>query len=264
MLPYLAYMHEGLHISLAAEKLFTVWGLPVTNTLLAAWLAVAVLLVVAFFAGRNVTLIPGRVQNFFELIFDFLIGYMENILGSRALALRFFPLIATLFLFIAVANMSEFMPFFGSIGIHHGDTLVPLFHAANADLNTTLALAIIAVFSIEIAGIMALGFWKYGSKFFNFSSPLLFAVGLIEFVSELSRFISFSFRLFGNVFAGGVLLAVVAYFMPYVLPVPLMAFELFVGIVQGAVFAMLTLFFIKLAITQPHGQHKETHPPAHT
>lgn len=248
-------MHEGLHISLAAERLFSFYGLPITNTLLAVWLVMVVLLVIAFVAGRKPTLVPGRVQNFFELIFDFVLGYMENILGSRALALRYFPLIVTLFLFIATANVFEFIPFYGSIGIYHGHEFVPLFHAANADLNVTLSLAIIAVFAIEIAGIVALGFWKYGSKFFNFSSPLLFAVGLIEFVSELSRFISFSFRLFGNVFAGGVLLAVVGFFMPYVLPVPLMAFEMFVGIVQGAVFAMLTLFFIKLAITEPHGTH---------
>lgn len=256
-------MHEGIHISLAAEPLFHWSGLPITNTLLAVWLVMATLLLIAFFAGRKPTLVPGKLQNFFELIFDFLLGYMENILGSRALALRFFPLIVTLFLFIATANIFEFLPFFGSIGIHHGDEFIPLFHAANADLNTTLALAIIAVFSIEIAGIVALGFWKYGSKFFNFSSPLAFAVGIIEFVSELSRFISFSFRLFGNIFAGGVLLAVVAYFMPYVLPVPLMAFEAFVGVVQGAVFAMLTLFFIKLAIAEPHGSHSEHKGESH-
>lgn len=252
-------MEEGLHISLAAEKLFTLWGLPITNTLLAVWLTMATLLVVAFFVGRKVSLVPGKAQNFFEAIFDFLLGYMENILGSRALAIKFFPLIVTLFLFIATANLFEFIPLFGSIGIHHGHEFIPLFHAANADLNVTLSLAIIAVFAIEIAGIAALGLWKYGSKFFNFSSPLLFAVGLIEFVSELSRFISFSFRLFGNVFAGGVLLAVVGYFMPYVLPVPLMAFEMFVGVVQGAVFAMLTLFFIKLAVAEPHGKHTQEH-----
>lgn len=95
---------------------------------------------------------------------------MENILGSRALALRFFPLILTLFLFIATANIFEFLPFFGSIGIYHGEEFIPLFHAANADLNTTLALAIIAVFSIEIAGIAALGFGSTGQSFLT--SPL--------------------------------------------------------------------------------------------
>src|SRR3989344_2475897 len=125
----------------------------------------------------------------------------------------------------------------------------------NTLLTSWLALAIIAVFTIEIAGIVAGGFFRYAGKFLNFSSPLNFVVGIIELVSELSRFVSFSFRLFGNIFAGEVLLAVAAFFVPYVLPVPLMSFELFIGVVQAAVFALLTLFFIKLAIAEPHGSH---------
>jgi F-type H+-transporting ATPase subunit a len=131
---------------------------------------------------------------------------------------------------------------------------VPLLRPVNTDLNVTLALAIIAVIAIEIIGIMALGVRRYASKFFNFSSPVNFIVGLIELVSELSRFISFSFRLFGNIFAGEVLIAVIVFFVPYILPVPLMVFETFIGIVQATVFAMLTLFFIKLARTPAHGE----------
>ncbi len=123
----------------------------------------------------------------------------------------------------------------------------------NTDLNVTLALTFIVMFFIEFAGIFALGVFKYAGKFVNFSSPINFVVGLIELVSELSRFISFSFRLFGNIFAGEVLIAVVSFFVPYVLPAPIMAFEMFVGIVQGAVFALLTLFFVKMAIAEPHG-----------
>lgn len=246
---------HGLHIALSAERLGTFFGLPITNTLLSAWLAMAILIVVAVIAGRKPTLIPGKIQNFFEMIFEFVIGYMTEIFGNRKRALTYFPLIATIFLFIATSNLLDFMPLMGSIGIHHGDEFLPLLRPVNTDLNVTLALAIIAVIAIEIAGIVTLGIFKYGSKFFNFSSPLKFIVGIIEFVSELSRFISFSFRLFGNIFAGEVLLAVVSYFMPYLLPVPLMAFETFVGVVQAAVFAMLTLFFIKLAVTDPHKAH---------
>ena len=249
-------MHEqaGLHIALAAERLGTLWGVPITNTLVTQWLVIATLLVAGFFVGKNPTLIPGKVQNFFEMLFEFVLGYMENILGTRALAERFFPLIATIFLFICASNLFDFLPFFGSVGLYRMGEFVPLFRPVNTDLNITLALAIVAVISIEISGIVALGVVRYGSKFFNLSSPLKFIVGIIEFVSEMSRFISFSFRLFGNIFAGEVLLAVVAYFMPYVLPVPLMAFETFVGVVQAAVFSMLTLFFIKLAIASPHGE----------
>lgn len=242
----------GLHISLAAEELFELWGVPITNTLVASWLVMAFLLVLAFFVGRNPKMIPSKVQNFFEALFDYVLTFMQQTLGSRELAIKYFPLIATIFLFIATSNLFDFIPIFGTIGIYHGEELVPLFHAVNTDLNVTLALAIVAVISIEIAGIAALGFFRYGSKFFNFSSVLGFVVGIIEFVSEMSRFVSFSFRLFGNIFAGQVLLGVVALFVPYIVPVPLMAFEVFVGVVQGAVFAMLTLFFIKMAITPPH------------
>lgn len=254
---------KGLHIALSAERLGYIFGFPITNTLVSAWFVMIILIIVAVIVGRKPTLVPGKVQNFFEVIFDFVIGYMTEIFGSRSRALTFFPFIATIFLFIATSNLLDFMPFFGSVGLMHGNELVPIFHPVNTDLNVTLALAIIAVFTIEIAGIVALGFFTYASKFFNFSSPLNFTVGLIEFVSEMSRFISFSFRLFGNIFAGEVLLGVVGFFMPYVLPVPLMAFETFVGIVQAAVFAMLTLFFLKLAMAEPHGSNHgtaEAHP----
>lgn len=247
-------MEGGLHISLAPERLFTLWGLPIPNTLIAAWTVIVVLGLVAFAVGRKPQLVPRRLQNLFEMLFDFVLNFMEQTLGSRALAIRYFPLIATIFLFIFASNLFDFLPFFGSVGIHRGGEFIPLYHPVNADLNVTLALAIIAVFSIEIAGIAALGVWRYAGKFFNFKSVLGFFVGIIEFVSELSRFISFSFRLFGNIFAGEVLLSVVALFVPYVFPVPLMAFELFVGFVQAAVFAMLTLFFIKLAVAMPHGE----------
>lgn len=249
----------GLHIALSAERLGSVFGLPITNTLIAAWSVMAVLIITAIVVGRNPGIIPGKVQNLFEMLFEFVLDFMEQTLGSRALAVKFFPLIATIFLFIFCSNLFDFLPFFGSVGVMQGGEFVPFYRPVNTDLNVTLALAIISVISIEVAGIVALGFVKYGSKFINFSSPLKFIVGIIELVSELSRFISFSFRLFGNVFAGEVLLSVIALFLPYVLPVPLQLFELFVGFVQAAVFAMLTLFFIKLAIVEPHGtvEHKE-------
>ncbi|MDB5224731.1 MAG: F-type +-transporting ATPase subunit a [Candidatus Adlerbacteria bacterium] len=254
----------GLHISLAAERVGTLFGLPITNTLLAAWFVMIVLSLTAFFVGRNPKVIPGKVQNFFEMLLDFVLGFIEQTLGSRALAIKYLPLLVTIFLFIFASNLFDFLPFFGSVGIYHGEEFIPFLHAVNTDLNVTLALAIIAVISIEVAGVVALGAWTYAGKFFNFSSPLNFFVGIIEFVSEMSRFISFSFRLFGNIFAGQVLLSVIALFVPYGLPVPMMAFELFVGFVQAAVFAMLTLFFIKIAITAPHGHGSEVaHAPAH-
>ena len=246
-------MHGGLHIALAAERLGSVWSIPITNTLISAWVVMAVLIGIAVIVGRRPTLVPGRVQNAFEMLFEFVLKYMEETLGTRQLAVRFFPLVATMFLFIFMSNLFDFLPFFGSVGIFKDGELVPLFAPVNTDLNTTLALAIIAYLVIEVTGIVVLGFLKYGSKFVNLKAGVLgFLIGLIEFVSNFARLISFSFRLFGNVFAGEVLLAVVIAFVPYIVPVPLLLFETFVGLVHAAIFALLTLVFIKIAISEPH------------
>jgi F-type H+-transporting ATPase subunit a len=252
-------MNEGIHISLAAERLGTLWGIPITNTLLTEWLVMLILIGVAFFIGRKPQMIPTKVQAVFEWLFEYVIQFMEDTLGSRQLALRFFPLIATIFLFILACNWFDFIPFVGSIGFFvpagEGHEFVPLFRAVNTDLNVTLAIAAIAYLVIEITGIVVLGFLKYGSKFVNLRQGVVgFFMGLIEFVSNLARLISFSFRLFGNIFAGEVLIAVIVSFLPFVLPVPLMLFETFVGMVQAAIFALLTLVFVKIAISEPHGE----------
>lgn len=247
---------SGIHVALAPEVLSTVWGIPITNTLIMSWIVMLLLFTIAFVVRSRLSMIPGKFQTFVELTFssieDFIHTTLENKLWSR----RIFPLLLTLFLFIALANLIEFTPGIGSITFldDHGET-VPLLRSMNTDLNVTLALTFIVMFAIEFAGIAALGVFKYAGKFINFSSPMNFVVGLIELISELSRFISFSFRLFGNIFAGEVLIAVVSFFVPYLLPAPVMAFEMFVGLVQGAVFALLTLFFVKMAIAEPHGSH---------
>lgn len=252
----------GIHISLAAERVGELWGLPITNTLITSWIVLLILVAIAVYAGSRVRMVPGRLQAFFEMIFEGAYDYMAATFENRDRARTFFPLIVTVFLFIALANMLEFTPGIGSVGFFHPSTgsgqateFTPLLRSVNTDLNMTLALTVIAVVTIEIAGVAALGFWRYASKFINFSSPILFVAGLIELVSEVSRLVSFSFRLFGNIFAGEVLIGVVGFFVPYFLPVPLMAFEVFVGVIQGLVFAMLILFFIKLAVMDPHEAH---------
>ena len=243
-------METGLHIKLAAERLGSVWGMPITNTLLTSWVVIALLIVAGYFIGRRLSLIPNKVQNAFEMLFEFVLRYMEETLGSRALAVRFFPLIVTLFLFIFTANLFEFLPFVESIGVWKAGEFVPLLRSVNTDLNVTLALALIVFLTIEITGVVVLGFLKYWSKFVNLRGGVLgFIIGLIEFVSNLARLISFSFRLFGNIFAGGILIAVAIAFVPLFLPVPIMLFETFVGLIQAAIFALLTLAFIKIAIT---------------
>lgn len=245
---------SGIHVVLKAEEIFNVLGFPVTNSLLMTWITMAVILIFAFAFRSKLALIPGKLQAGVEWLFEGVLNYMAETLESEKLARRFFPLIMTIFLFIFVANELAFLPGVGSIGIDNGHGgLTPLLRAPSADLNLTLALAIISFITIEVTGVAILGFFKYAGKYVNFSSPINFVVGLIELLSNIGRLISFSFRLFGNIFAGEVMIVVAMFFAAYLLPVPLMAFEVFVGFIQAVVFSMLTLFFIKLAIMEPHG-----------
>ncbi len=254
-------MEEGIHISLAAERLFSVWGVPITNTVLTSSAIVVLLIIGGFIFGKRLRLIPGYFQTAVEMAFEYVFGYVEQSLGSRALAKRYFPLIATIFLFILVANMLHFFPFVGhAIGVDDGHGLVPLLRAPNTDLNMPLALAIISFFVAEFSGILTLGVLKYGSKFVNFRGGAMgFIIGLLEIIGNLARLVSLSFRLFGAIFAGEVLLLVIGVFVPYLVPVPLMAFELFIGLLQAAIFAILTLAYIKLAVEEPHGSGSHAH-----
>jgi len=245
-------MEEGIHVAIAAEKLGEFLGIPITNTLVTSWIVIALLVALAFLVRSRLAMIPGRFQTLTEEAFGFVYDYVAETLESREMARRFFPLLMTIFLFIFVGNMLHFVPGIGSLEYMHE----PLLRAPNTDLTTPLVLAIISFFVIEITGIAAIGFWKYGSKFLQnpIRNPMGFAVGLIELIGELVRVVSLSFRLFGNILAGEVIIAVAVFFAPYFLPVPLMLFEIFIGFLQAAIFALLTLFFIKLAVMEPHAE----------
>lgn len=242
----------GIHVKLAPETLGTVLGVPITNTLLTSLFVSVALCVFAVWLGKRLTLVPSKAQLFFEEIIAYAYGFIEQTLEDAKAARKFFPLLMTVFLFISLCNLAEFIPGVHSIQFLGPEGMVPFLRGTNTDLNMTLALTLIVVTVIEVAGIMALGLGHYLHKFFTLESPIKAAVGIIEFVSEFARIISFSFRLFGNIFAGQVLITVATYFVPYVLPAPVMIFEMFVGIVQAAIFTLLTLFFIKLATTEAH------------
>ena len=252
-------MEEGLHISLAQQHLGTFMGLPITPTLVTSWVVVVILLATAFFVGRNLKMIPGKMQVIFEGLIGGVYDYVKEALEDEKSAKRYFPLIMTIFLFILFANWIGLTPFMEAIGFHTEtggvEGFVPLFYPANADFNIPLALAIISFLTIEISGVVYLGALTYGGKFLSFKSPIDFAVGVLELIGDLARLISLSFRLFGNILAGHLLIIVIMFFIPYLLPIPFMAFEIFIGFMQAAIFAMLTLFFIKLAIAEPHGAH---------
>ncbi len=246
---------EGIHIALKAESLGHFFGIPFTNALLTTLVVTIGVVFLTLIWSRGLKLVPGKAQTFFELSVGGGFDYVAEVLESKELARRFFPLIASLFIFIFAANLFNFLPGIGSIIVHsegaHGEGIA-LFRAVNTDLNVTLALAIVAFLTIEIAGVSIIGFLKYAKKFVNLSSILGFVVGIIELFSEVARLVSFSFRLFGNIFAGKVMLAVLIGFIPFVVPVPLMVFELLVGFMQAAIFSLLTLFFIKIAISEAH------------
>ncbi len=246
-------MEHGIHIALAPHILWTVAGFPITSSMVAAWVTMIILISGAFFIGKHLQLVPTKFQIAIETTFGFFIGYMEEVLENKQLAERYFPLIMTIFLYVLFTNLFGLLPIIGSIGITKivggSPEFIPLVYPSNTDLNMTLALAVIAFIVIEFAGITVLGFLRYASKFVNVTSVIGFFVGIIELVSEVARLVTFSFRLFGNIFAGKVLILVALFFLPYVLPVPLMAYEVFVSFIQAAVFALLTLFFIKIAIT---------------
>jgi len=239
-----------MEVSVAAERIFSLFGIPVSNTMLTAWLAVLLLTVSSFFATRHMKNIPSGIQNFFEWIVESLFDLVEGFMGDRKQTLKIFPLAATFFFFILVSNWMGLLPGFGSIGFYEHGKLVPFFRSATADLNTTLAFAMISVIIIQISGVMALGIRRYGKKFINFSSPINFFVGILELISEFAKIISFSFRLFGSVFAGEVLLTVITGLVPYIMPLPFLGLELFFGGIQALVFVLLTVVFIKIATTE--------------
>ncbi|KKW35156.1 MAG: ATP synthase subunit a [Candidatus Giovannonibacteria bacterium GW2011_GWA2_53_7] len=243
-------------ISLSAEPIWHIGTFPVTNTLITSWITVAILIIAALVLKRHLREKPRGLQNVAEAVVGGILNLMDGVTGSREMSKKFFPLIATLFLFIATANWLGLLPGFGPIGIyevHEGkEVLVPFFRSTNSDLNVTLALAIISVVATQIFGIALIGAVKYSRRFFNFKNPIFTFVGILELFSEVAKLISFSFRLFGNVFAGEVLLVVIAGLIPYVVPLPFYFLEIFVGFIQAFVFAILTLVFLKVATVESH------------
>jgi len=243
-----------MEISLAAEKIGQIGPLPITNSLALSWIVTLALIILALVASKNLKAIPRGLQNFVETIVEYLFNLVDNVIGNEGQTKKYFPLIATIFIFVICNNWLGLIPGVGTIGLHElkegRNVFVPVLRSANADLNTTLILAVISVISVQIFGIAAIGFIKYSKKFFNFKSPILFFVGILELVSEISRMVSFSFRLFGNIFAGEILLTVVAFLVPLIAPLPFFFLELFVGFIQALVFSMLTTVFIKSAISE--------------
>jgi len=233
-------------ISLKAEEIFSLWGFPVTNSLFLTLIVSVILISFSLFMSKKISIVPGKLQSGVEMAVEWFLDLMHTTLGSEKKAERYFPLVATIFIFIMTSNLLGLFPGVGSFLIEYNHHEVPLFRAPAADLNFTLAFAVISVVVTNILGMMAIGVLPHISKFINFRNPIKFFIGILELVSEFAKIISLSFRLFGNVFAGEVLLTIVFFLAPYFVPLPFLFLELFVGLIQAFLFAMLTLVSISL------------------
>ncbi len=260
--------HEA---TIFAEPIFNIGSFTVTNSLLSGWITVVILATIFVLIGKKVRQVPKGLQNIFEIILEEAFNLADSVTGNRQKTEKFLPIVLTLFLFILINNWLGLLPGIGTIGFvesHAGHgVFVPLFRGATADLNMTLALSLFVVVLSHISGVISLGIWAHLNKFVNIKilvetikkapkdpmllmvNPIKIFVGLIEIIGELAKVASLSLRLFGNIFAGEVLLASMMAISAYVLPIPFMFMELIVGTVQALVFAILTLAFMAIATT---------------
>jgi F-type H+-transporting ATPase subunit a len=257
-------------ISLRAEQV-PLFGQHIPNSIIATWLAMIVLIGLSYAATRKMEWVPGRLQTAVEWAVEGLYNLSLGIAGEHTRMV--FPVAATLFLFILTANWMELLPGFGSVGIQAVEegqqVFIPLLRSAATDLNTTIALAIFAIASIQVFGLRSLG-RAYVSRFLNLKKVLgrgnlmeriatLF-IGALELFDQFTKVLSFSFRLFGNTFAGEVLLLVIAFLLPIIGPLPFMGLEIFLGFIQALIFALLTLVYA--AEAAGHGD-EHPHAPLH-
>lgn len=236
-----------LHVTLSADPIFTIGSFTVTNALFVTWIAMAILFAVTFRFWKNKKAVPGRFQAFLEVVIDGLATFMDTVTGDRKKTERFAPITMTIFFLVLVANWLELVPGFESIFIHG----VPLLRAPATDLNLTIVLAVIAVVSAHVVGIRALGPIRHAKKYFSLN-PINMFIGIIELVGDVAKIFSFSLRLFGNIFAGSVLLLVISFLVAPIVPLPFMALEILVGLIQALVFSVLTLVFMTMAIQEHH------------
>ena len=233
--------------SLRPEVVFSLLGAGVTNSLIATLLVDAVVILLIILLRRNLSLVPGTLQAAAEGVVEYIQATTEQVAGERAPAI--FPWVAVFFIYIAISNLLGLLPGFGTIGFFRGGSFVPLLRAATADLNTTLALAVVSVLATHALAIRANGVVGYLKHFFA-ANPLFLFVGLLEIVQEFTKLLSFSFRLFGNISAGEQVLGTIASLFAFIVPVPFLALEILVGVVQAMIFALLTMAFMSI-LTEP-------------
>ena len=235
----------------AANSIFHLGFLNVTNTLLNTLLVDIIILGLVIFIAKNLSSLPGLFQSGVELIIEGFYNMTESIAEGNTK--KIFPYLLTFFIFILVANWSGLIPGVGSIGFFEHGHLIPLFRGTTSDFNTTLALALVSAVATHAMSITTIGIKSYLGRYFSFN-PINLFVGVLEVISEITKVISLSFRLFGNIFAGEMVLLTVAGIFAFLFPIPFLLLEIIVGLVQALVFSMLTMVFMAVLAT-PHGEH---------
>jgi F-type H+-transporting ATPase subunit a len=276
----------GPHVKLPAEAVAHAGNFSITNTLIASWLTVLVLAVLFYFATRRMRLLPGRLQALAELIVEALLGFVEGIAGKQHARLLF-PGIATIFLYVLTNAYMGLLPIFGTIGFwEHGHgherEFVAFLRAANTDINVPLSIALMSFIFVESWGMKVIGFFHYASEFINVRQFVLgfkqlftgkfgqapmniifgfinMFVGVLEIFSHLTRMVSFTFRLFGNMTAGEILVLVSCFLIPMIFTIPFYGLELLIGLIQALIFSGLTLVFGTVAISSAHEEAEEKH-----
>ena len=237
----------GLNISLAPEVLFYLGSLPITNTFFWFFLVFIFLTIGTIIFNRSLKLIPGKFQSLMEMLVGGAYDFVLSIVPEEKKAKRIFPLVFTMFFFVLFCNLLTFIPGQAAITIKTAEGVVPLFRAIIADYGLVFMMTISAVLIMQIVAIAVSGPLAYIGKFFNFTSPLKFFLGIMDLIGEIAKVISLSFRLFGNIFAGEVLGAVMLFLFPFVMPLPFMFLGILTAVVQPFVFSVLTLVFISMA-----------------
>lgn len=257
--------------TLFAEPIFSIGNFTVTNSLINSWIVLLIVIIFVFSLKGKIKKIPGKLQNGLEMIMEWFLGIFDDVTGSRKKSLQFLPFILTFFFFILLNNWLGLLPGVGSVGkvvSEHGENVfIPFLRGATADLNTTLALATVGLVIVHICGNISVGAWHYLNKFINLKAfleipkkviknpaillinPIKAFVGIVELIGEVAKIASLSFRLFGNIFAGEVLLAAMSAICAFLLPLPFMALEIIVGLIQALIFSVLILIYMSISTT---------------
>lgn len=272
--------HES---TLYAEPIVHVGSFAITNALLTSWIAVFLIIIISISLRRKIKEIPKGIQNFFEIIVDGALSLCDQITNNRKITNRIFPLAISVFFFVLINNWLGILPLGGFGLVEHGSEglmFIPFIRSGTADLNTTLALAVITVIGSNLFGAIFIGSWKMFNKYVNLVSigqiftkvrkdptilvvaPINAFVGLLELIGEIAKVASLSFRLYGNVFAGEVLLLSMSALLAYILPIPFLFLEIFVGLIQAFIFSVLLVVYFTIA-AEDHTEHEHAEQHAH-